>query len=122
MADNKQYIAQTQDNGSVMISEDVIAAIVAHAAGEVEGVLGLNTKPGMDIAELIGKKSWSKGIKINVAEDNSVTIDCNLTVSYGQNVVSIAKAAQAAITDALESMAGIKIAAVNVNICGIARQ
>ena len=122
MADNKQYIAQTQDNGSVMISEDVIAAIVAHAASEVEGVLGLNTKPGMDIAELIGKKSWSKGIKINVAEDDSVSIDCNLTVSYGQNVVSIAKAAQAAITDALESMAGIKIAAVNVNICGIARQ
>ena len=122
MADNKQYIAQTQDNGSVMISEDVIAAIVAHAAGEVEGVLGLNTKHGMDIAELIGKKSWSKGIKINVAEDDSVSIDCNLTVSYGQNVVSIAKAAQTAITDALESMAGIKIAAVNVNICGIARQ
>ena len=81
MAENKQYITQVQENGAVMISEDVIAAIVAHAAGEVEGVLGLNTKPGMDIAELIGKKSWSKGIKINVAEDDSVSIDCNLTVN-----------------------------------------
>lgn len=122
MADNKQYITQLQDNGSVMISEDVIAAIVAHAAGEVEGVLGLNTKTGIDIAELIGKKTTSKGIKINISEDNSVSIDCNLTVSYGQNVISVAKAAQVAITNALESMAGIKIAAVNVNICGIARQ
>ena len=64
MADNKQYITQLQDNGSVMISEDVIAAIVAHAAGEVEGVLGLNTKTGIDIAELIGKKLRPKESKL----------------------------------------------------------
>ena len=122
MAESKQYITQLQDNGSVLISEDVIAAIVAHAAGEVDGVVGLNTKPGVDIAELIGKKNWGRGLKITVLEDNSVSIDCNLTVSYGQNVVNIAKAAQVAITNALESMAAIRISAVNVNVCGIVRQ
>ena len=66
MADNKQYITQMQDDGSVLVSEDVIAAIVAHAAGEVEGVVSLNNKPGADIAEFIGKKN--KGIKITVLE------------------------------------------------------
>jgi len=122
MAESKQYITQLQDNGSVLISEDVIAAIVAHAAGEVDGVVGLNTKPSVDIADLIGKKNWGRGLKITVLEDNSVSIDCNLTVSYGQNVVNIAKAAQVAITNALESMAAIRISAVNVNVCGIVRQ
>ena len=122
MAENRQYIMQVQDNGSVQISEDVIAAIVSHAAGEVEGVIGLNAKPGMDIAELIGKKNRNKGLKIAILEDNSVSVDCNITVSYGQNVISVAKAAQAAITNALETMAGIQIAAVNVNVCNIARQ
>lgn len=122
MAESKQYITQSQDNGSVMISEDVIAAIVAHAAGEVEGVVGLNVKPGVDIAELIGKKNWGKGLKITILENNSVSIDCNVTVSYGQSVVTVAKAVQVAVTNALESMANIEIAAVNVNVCGIVRQ
>ena len=122
MAESKQYITQVQDNGSVQISEDVIAAIVAHAAGEVEGVVGLSAKPGMDIAELIGKKNWGKGLKITVNEDNAVSIDCNVTVSYGQSVVTVAKAVQVAVTNALETMANIDIAAVNVNVCGIVRQ
>ncbi|MBQ5608408.1 MAG: Asp23/Gls24 family envelope stress response protein [Oscillospiraceae bacterium] len=122
MAESKQYITQLQDNGSVLISEDVIAAIVAHAAGEVEGVVSLNTKPGADIAELIGKKNWGRGLKITILEDNSVSIDCNVTVSYGQSVVVVAEAVQTAVTNALETMAGVKIAAVNVNICGIVRQ
>lgn len=122
MAESKQYITQLQDNGSIQISEDVIAAIVSHAACEVEGVVGINSKPGADIAELIGKKNWGRGLKVTILEDNSVSIDCNLTVNYGLNVVDVAKAAQAAITNALESMSGIQIAAVNVNICGIVRQ
>ena len=45
MAESKQYITQIQDNGNVMISEDVIATIVAHAASEFEGVVGLSTNP-----------------------------------------------------------------------------
>lgn len=122
MAESKQYVTQSQENGTVMISEDVIAAIVAHAAGDVEGVVSLPTKPGADIADLIGKKNWGKGIKVVVAEDNSITIDCNVTICYGQSVVTVAKAVQEAVTGALESMAGLVITAVNVNVCGIVRQ
>ncbi len=122
MAENKQYITQAQEAGSVMISEDVIATIVGHAVSEVEGVVGLNVKPGADIAELIGKKNWGKGMKITIAENNEVNIDCNITVSYGQSVVAVAKAVQDAVTNAVEAMAGITITAVNVNVCGIVRQ
>ena len=39
MAENKQYITHAQENGSVMISEDVIATIVANAVSEVEGIV-----------------------------------------------------------------------------------
>ena len=122
MAESKQYITQLQDNGSVLISEDVIAAIVAHAVGEVEGVVGLSGKPGADIADLIGKKNWGRGLKITVLDDNAVSIDCNIIVSYGQSVVAVAKSVQEAATNALESMAGIQISAINVNVCGIVRQ
>ena len=52
MAENKQYITQVQENGNVMISEEVIEAIVAQTISEVEGVHGLDVKPGADIADL----------------------------------------------------------------------
>lgn len=122
MAENKQYVTQTQDNGSVMISEDVIATIVAHAVEEVEGIVGLNVKPGADIIEMIGKKNWGKGLKITIGEDDSLCIDCNVNIAYGHSVVSVAKSVQESVTNALESMAGVTIAAVNVNVCGIVRQ
>ena len=122
MADSKQYITQVQENGSVKISEDVISTIVAHAVEEVEGVVSLNVKPGADIADLIGKKNWGKGMKIAIVQDDELAIDCNITVCYGQSVVAVAKAVQDAVTNALEAMAGVKVSAVNVNVCGIVRQ
>lgn len=122
MAETKQYITQVQDNGNIMISEDVIGTIVSHAVSEVEGVVALSTKPGADIAELIGKKNWGKGMKVVIAEDDSLEIDCNVVVAYGQNIVSVAAAVQQAVSGAVESMAGVKVASVNVNICEIVRQ
>lgn len=122
MAENKQYVTQVQENGSVMISEDVIASIIAQALKDVEGIVGLSVKPGADIAEMIGKKNWGKGIKIMIGEDDELTIDCNVIVAYGQSVVSVAKAAQDAAVSAVESMANIKVAKINVNVCGISRQ
>ena len=122
MADNKQYIIQAQENGNVMISEDVIATIVEQAVTEVEGIVGLNVKPGADIADMIGKKAWARGIKITIGEDNSLLVDCNVNVGYGQSVVTVAKAVQDAVTAALVSTAGVKVASVNINVCGIIRQ
>ena len=111
MAEYKRYITQIQENGNVMISEDVVSTIVAHAAKEVEGV-----------DSLVTKKNWGKSIKILIAEDNSLIIDCNVTVKFGNAVVSVAKNVQEHVTNAVESMTGVKVAEMNVNVCGIGRQ
>ncbi len=116
MAENKQYITQVQENGTVMISEEVVAAIVAHAVMEVEGIVGIGTKAGAD------KKIWAKAMKITIGEDNDVTIDCNVVVAYDHPVVNVAKAAQDAIVSAVESTTGVKPCTVNVNVSGIVRQ
>ena len=121
MAEYKQYITQEQESGSVLISEDVVSTIAAHAVADVEGVVGIVTKPGADIADLINK-NWGKGIKILIAEDNSLTIDCNISIFYGQSVVDTAGAVQAAVVNAVESMTGVKVTSVNVNVCGIVRK
>lgn len=115
MAENKQYITQIQENGNVMISEDVVATIVEHTLTEVEGVV----KGG---SEVMGKKSWGKGIRISIAEDNALTIGCNIVVAYGESVIDVAKAVQAAITNAVESVTGVTVTDVSVNVCGIVRK
>ena len=110
MAEYKRYITQTQENGNVMISEDVVAAIAEHALVEVEGATLLR-----DL------KNWNKGMKILIAEDNSVSVSVNVTVTYGHSVVDVANSVQNVITSAVENMTGVKVAEVNVNICGIAK-
>ena len=113
MADNKQYITLAQENGSVIISEDVIGTIVIRATEEVEGVAGLSSNP---------KKVWGKSIRVAVDEKNRLSIDCNISIYYGQSVVSVASAVQESISNAINSMTGVKAKAVNVNVCGIIRQ
>ncbi len=122
MAENKQYVTQKQENGCVMISEDVVAAIALHALNDIEGFAGLATKPGSDIADLLGKKVWGKGMKVTVTEAEELEIDCNILISYGHSVVHVANNIQGAITTALENTTGTKVAAVNVNVCGILRK
>lgn len=117
MADNKQYITQNQDNGAVMISEEVIATIVSNAVSDVEGVVSIGTAKNN-----LERKLLNKGMKITVTETNEVTIECNIVVTYGSSVIAVAKAAQEAAASAVEAMTGIKPVAINVNVAGILRQ
>ena len=121
MADSKQYINQAQENGNVMISENVVAAIVAHALTEVEGIGSLGVKPGIGIADFEFKKNWGKSLKVTIAEDNSLTIDCSLMIRYGFSVVDVAAAVQQVVAANVESTTGVKVTEVNVNVCGVVR-
>ena len=119
MAENKQYITQNQENGAILIAEDVLVSVVTVAVNETEGVSGLNTKLGADISDILNKKNRGKGVKITITEEDKLLIECNIIVTYGSAVVSVAKAVQDNVTAAVESMTGITPAEINVNICGI---
>ena len=122
MADFKQYIVQEQENGSVLISEDVISIIVSNAIKDVDGVVGISIKNASDLADMINRKNWGKGVKITKDDSGVSVIDCNINVKYGQNLVEVSKAVQQAVAVALESTAGITGIKINVNVCGIIRQ
>lgn len=112
MAESKHYITQPQENGSVMISDQVLVNIISHAVGEVEDV-SLSGKPG---------KNWGKGIKILIDEEDNVEVKVYITVSYNHSVTEAAAAVQDSIRTALESMAGVNVIGVNVEVVGIVRQ
>ena len=122
MADNKQYITQKQEKGALLISEDVIATIITHAASEVDGIVCLTSRSGSELGDIISKKNRGRGIRVTVGQNDEVTIDCNIIVAYGNSVVSVSSALQNAVIGAVDSMTGIKINTVNVNVCGIVRK
>lgn len=120
MAENKEYLMQTHEHGSIQISEDVIASIAALAVREVEGVYGLSANGTFDLANILGKKNLRSGIRVRISEDDEVEIACNLVVKMGCAVMDVAQNVQNAIADEVTSMTGVRPAQVNVNVCGVA--
>lgn len=118
MSDAKEYVVQPVDKGTVNISEEVVAAIAALAISEVDGVFGLSSSFTADLKEMLGKKNMSKGVKLTMEED-TVSVECFVVVTYGFEIPTVAANIQEAVATAVESMAGLKVSAVNVDICGI---
>lgn len=118
MSDTKEYLVQSVEKGTVNISEEVVAAIAALAASEVEGVYGLAAGFTAGIAEMLGKKNMSKGVKLTI-EDEVVSVECFVVVTYGYEIPVVAAGVQDGVINAIESMTGLKVSTVDVSICGI---
>jgi uncharacterized alkaline shock family protein YloU len=117
MGDN--YITCHEEKGSINISEDVISSMVRTAVSEVEGVSALSGTAGSELAELIGLKSAVKGIKVQF-DEGKIIVDVIITVTYGYNIVNVAKQVQEKLISVMQSTTGIENAEVNVHISGIA--
>ena len=56
MAESKEYMTLPEENGTINISEEVIAAIAVGAVREVEGVSGMMTNLGGSVTDLVNNK------------------------------------------------------------------
>ncbi len=113
------YITCREDRGSINISEDVISSMVRAAVTEVEGVAGLSNTAGAEIAELIGIKSVTKGVKVQLS-DEKIVVDIIITVHYGSKIVEVARNVQEKVLNVIQSTTGFEQAEVNVHVSGIA--
>lgn len=117
MGDN--YISCKAENGSINISEEVISTMVRTAITEIDGVAGISNTVGAELAELIGIKTVSKGIKVQIVDD-TIKVDAIILVRYGCNIVNVAKEVQNSVTEAVQAITGIDKAEVNVHVSGVA--
>lgn len=115
----ENYITCQLENGSINISEDVVNGMVKTAVAEVEGVAGLSNTAGSELAELIGLKSASRGIKVQFTEEKTI-VDVIITVKYGCNIVNVAKAVQDKVISAVQATTCVDETVVNVHVSGIA--
>ncbi|SNR86821.1 Uncharacterized conserved protein YloU, alkaline shock protein (Asp23) family [Anaerovirgula multivorans] len=104
--------------GEIKIADEVIITIAGLAATEVEGVCGMSGGLVDGIVEILGKKSLSKGVKLEVLEE-AVAIDLYLIVDYGVKIPDIAWKIQDNVKAAIESMLGMKVVDVNIHIQGV---
>ena len=122
MADSKEYMTLTEENGSIHIAEEVIAAIAVGAVREVEGVSGMMTNLGGSVTDLMNNKKnaqkGAKGVKIDMT-DQALVLDLYLTVQYGHAIPEVAENAQKAVSSAIEAMTGCVVSAVNIHVGGV---
>lgn len=104
--------------GNIKISVEVVAKIAGIAASEIDGVSAMHRSFVGGVAQKLGKKNSSQGVKVEITEDMT-TIDLYLVVEYGVKIPELAWNVQESVKTNVESMTGLNVAAVNIHIEGI---
>ena len=111
--------ANVEIASNLTISEEVIGIIAGLAAAEVEGVSGMTLGFVDGINQMLGNnKKYTKGVKIEL-EGNDVTIDLYVIVKYGVKIPDVAFSIQNYVKNSVESMTGLNVKAVNINVQGV---
>lgn len=106
------------DVGSIRIADEVVGIIAGLSATEVPGVAGMSGGLVGGIAEMLGKKNLSKGVKVEVGE-REAAVDLYIIAEYGERIPDIALGVQENVKRAIESMTGLDVVQVNIYVQGV---
>ncbi len=109
---------EKNETGNIQISDNAIANIAAIAAKSVDGVVDLDGGAVSGIADMLGVKNESKGIKVDLKDEN-VSLDINLIVAFGKDIGTVASQVQEKVKESIENMTGLNVEKINVNINSI---
>ncbi len=121
MSEDRNYITLPEENGSILISEEVIASIAVGAVRDVEGVAGMMTGMGGSVTDLMNKKSAQKGtrgVKIDMTGE-ALSMDLYVMVQYGVSIPEVAENLQKTVANTIEAMTGCQVDAVNIHVGGV---
>lgn len=121
MSENNEinYIEEAANKaGTISYANDVIAIIAGLAATEISGIAGMSGGISSGIAELLGRKNLTKGVKVEVGTEETA-IDLNVIVDYGVQIHKVAFEVQENVKKAVETMTGLHVVEVNVYVQGV---
>ena len=104
--------------GAIRIADEVVSIIAGLAATEIEGIAGMSGGLVGGIAEMLGKKNFAKGVKVEVGEKEAA-VDLYIIVKYGVRIPDVALAAQENVKQAIETMTGLTVVEVNIHVQGV---
>ncbi|WP_085991939.1 Asp23/Gls24 family envelope stress response protein [Oceanobacillus senegalensis] len=118
---SEQQLLKVSDDstlGKVEIAPEVIEVIAGIAATEVEELYAMRGNFASGVAERLGKKAHSKGVKVELT-DTGIAIDLYVILNYGVSIPKVAQKIQGTIRDSLKYMTALEIDEVNVHVVGI---
>ena len=92
--------------GEVQIADEVVAIIAGLAATEVNGVASMAGNITNELVSKLGMKNLSRGVKVTVLE-GVVTVDLNLNIEYGKNILETSKKVQEKVKSSIENIVTI---------------
>lgn len=98
------------------VAPGVLGQIVTLAASGVEGVAGVG---GGGIVDRVRKTATAKGVAVDVGEDGSLSVALHIAVDYGLPLRKVAQEVQKVVSEALASMTGQRVSAVDVFVDSI---
>ena len=104
--------------GKVKIADEVVATIAGLAATEISGVAAMSGGIAGGIAEKLGRKNLSKGVKVEVGEKEAA-IDLFIIVNFGVKIPDVASKIQENVEKAVQSYTGLKVVEVNIHVQGV---
>lgn len=116
LSDNNKL--QTHEYGNVNISDEVIGIITNIAASDIDGVSLQGSFAG-EIAEILGKKNLTKGVRVSITENNEVQVDLSVVVDFGVIIPDVAWKVQESVKTAIENMTELKVLDINIHVQGI---
>ena len=115
---SREYITKKKELGEVKIASDVVAAIAALAATEIDGVYSMAGNITNELIGKLGMKNLSKGVKI-LMEGGIVRVDMMVVVNYGYSIPEVSGQGQERVSQQIENMTGLSVSEVNVRIAGV---
>ena len=92
-------------------SNGVIEKIVAMATREVPHVLGMKGNLMHFVQEQFGAENLTKGVTVEVTDDNRVVVNISVIIEYGAYAPAIFDDVKARVTERLAAMTGLEVAA-----------
>lgn len=109
-------IKKKNNLGQIQISNEAIASVVADAALECYGVVGLANKTALrnKISKILTKKEYSKGVIAYQDPKNAISISLYIVIAYGCKVTEVLSEVQKKVKYVLEKTFDSKVKKVNV--------
>lgn len=101
---------------SLTYSNGVIEKIVAMATREVPHVLGMKGNLMHLVQETFGAENLTKGVTVEVTDDNRVIVNISVIIEYGCYAPAIFEDVKERVTERLTAMTGLEVAGINLRI------
>lgn len=112
--DDDEELVESED--SLTYSNGVIEKIVAMATREVPHVLGMKGNLMHFVQEQFGAENLTKGVSVEVTDDNRVVVNISVIIEYGAYAPDIFEEVKERVTERLGAMTGLEVAGINLRI------